>query len=117
MTMKAIFEEAIRKLEIERDRKAADIKDAVTRETIIPFNAEIDKAREKAIAELQMSLNASIAGLQTKFSEEKAAIIDAGEKKKADNASAVITSATYSVTVEYDTAIASLRKQMEDFKE
>lgn len=117
MTMKAIFEEAIKKLELERDRKAADVKDTVTRESIIPFNAEIDKAREKAIAELQAALNNSIAGLQAKFSEEKAAIIAAGEKKKADNASAVITSATYSVTIEYDKAISALRKQIEEINE
>lgn len=117
MTMKSIFEEAIKKLELERDRKAAEVKEKVTRESIVPFNAEIDRAREKAIAELQSSLNSSIASLQAQFAEQKSSIIAAGEKKKSDNASAVITSATYSVTIEYDKAISALRKQMEEINE
>lgn len=117
MSMKAIIEEAIRKLEAERDRKANEVKDVVTREKIIPFNADIDKAREKAIAELQGRLTEAIAALQKQFEKEKADIIAAGEKKKADNASAVITSATYSVTVEYDKTISALRKEAENIKE
>ena len=117
MSMKAIIEDAIKKLEAERDRKANEVKDTVTREQIIPFNADIDKAREKAIAELQAALTASITALQEKFAKEKADIIAAGEKMKADNASAVIACATYTVTVTYDKTISALRQEMEHIKE
>jgi hypothetical protein len=117
MSIKAHLEQAIRSLEAEKQTVANAKKEEVTREKIIPFNQEIDRAREQAIAEKQQALNATILAQQEQFAKEKQAMIEAGEKKKSENANAVITSETYSVTVEYDKAIAKLNEQIANLKE
>jgi hypothetical protein len=117
MSIKAIYEQAIRSLEAERQTVANAKKEQVTREKIIPFNQEIDRAREQAIAERQQALNATIVAQQEHFAKEKQEMIEAAEKKKAENANAVITTETYAVTVEYDKAISKLNEQIADLKE
>jgi DNA-directed RNA polymerase len=117
MSIKAHLEQAIKSLEIEREKEVAIIKERVTREKIVPFNQEMDIARDKAIAEKQQALNATIIAHQENFAKEKKEIIEAGEKKKEKNATAVITSEAYSVTVNYDKAIAKLKEQIAELKE
>lgn len=117
MSIKIHLEQAIKSLEAEREREVAVIKERVTREKILPFNKEMDIARDKAIAEKQQALNATIVAHQEQFAKEKQEIIDAGEKKKADNATSVIATETYSVTVKYDKAITALQNQIEKLEE
>jgi hypothetical protein len=117
MSIKAHLEQAVKALEAERDKEVTIIKEKVTREKIIPFNQEMDIARDKAIAEKQKALNERIVAHQEQFAKDKKAIIDAGEKKKAENATAVITTESYSVTVKYDKAIAKLNQQIEELKD
>lgn len=117
MAIKQHLEQAIKALEAEREREVALVKEKATREKIVPYNQEMDIARDKAIAEKQQKLNETIASFQKKFTEEKQEIIDAGEKKKAENATAVITTETYTVTVAYDKAIAKLKEQIEELND
>lgn len=115
--IKPYLEEVVKKIEAERERQIEIVKERVTREKIIPFNQEIDKAREKAIAELQESLNAAIVAHQERFAKEKNSLIEAGERKKSENANTVITTEVGIVTIEYDRAITKLKEQIEEVKE
>jgi hypothetical protein len=117
MSIKTHLETAVKALEAEREREVAVIKDKATREKIVPFNRDLDIARDNAIAEKQTALNATILAHQEQFAKEKKEIIDAAEKKKVDNATAVITAEAYTVTVQYDKAIAKLKEQIEGLKE
>lgn len=117
MSIKTIYEQTIRSLEAEKMTIMNATKERVMREKIIPFNQEIDSARDKAIAEKQQALNATIVAQQEQFAKDKKEIIEAGEKKKEENATAVITSETYSATVEYDKSIAELKEKLSNLKE
>lgn len=117
MSIKAHLEQAIRSLEAEKNTVTNAVKDRVMREKVVPYNQEIDKARDSAIAEKQQLLNATITAQQERFAKEKQEMYDAGEKKKTENANAVITSETYSATVEYDKAISKLKEQIDNLKE
>ena len=111
------LEQAIKNLEIERERETVAIKERVMRERIAPFNQEMDAARDKAISEKQQELNAKIVALQDQFVKDKQKIIDAAENKKEQNATSVITTETYTVTVAYDKAISKLKEQIEELKQ
>ena len=117
MSIKLHLEQAIKSLEAEKEREANIVKDKVMKEKIIPFNQEIDIAREKAIAELQSSLNSTILAHQEKFAKDKQIMIEAGEKKKQENAAMVLATETSVVTIKYDKAIAKLKEQIEDINE
>lgn len=117
MSIKMHLEQTVKALETEREKEVAIIKERVTREKIIPYNQEMDIARDKAIAEKQQALNETIVSHQEHFAKEKKEIIEAAEKKKAENATAVITTESYTVTVKYDKAIAKLKAQIDELKE
>lgn len=117
MSIKAHLEQAVRSLEAEKQTVANAKKEQVTREKIVPFNQEIDRAREQAIAERQQALNATILAQQEQFAKEKQEMIEAGEKKKAEYANSVITTETYSATVDYDKAITKLNEQISELEE
>lgn len=117
MAIKAYLEQTIRSLEAEKEREVAVIKERVTREKILPFNQEQDILRDKAIAELQQNMNEDITARQAQFAKEKQAIVEENEKRKENNANAVLATETYEVTGKYDKAIAKLNDQISDLKE
>lgn len=117
MSIKAHLQTAKQALEAEKQREFAVAKEKATREKIVPYNQEIDKKREEAIAVLQKQHNANIVAEQERFANEKQALIDAGEKKKADNASLVIATETSVVTIKYDKAIAKINAQIEELED
>lgn len=117
MSIKVHLEQAVKSLEAEKQTVVNAVKEKVTREKILPYNQEIDVARDKAIAEKQANLNATIVAHQERFAKEKQEIITAAENKKAENANAVITTETYTATVEYDKAISKLNEQISALKE
>lgn len=116
MSIKAILEQTIKNLQAEEQREIAVIKERVTQEQIIPYNKEMDEARDKAILELQENLTKNIGALQANFASDKQKIIEANEKKKADNATSVIATETYSVQMVYEKATAKVREQLENQK-
>jgi hypothetical protein len=115
--IKTHLEEAVRKIELDKERAVAQAKERVTREQIVPFNAEIDKARDAAISQKQNSLNEQIKAHQETFAQERQSFIEAAEKKKNDNANAVLATEVAIVTAEYDRHLAKLRAQIDDVKE
>ena len=117
MSIRAIIESNIRTLENEKKQAVDTIRETVYREQIVPYNREIDTARDKAIAELNAQLNADIAALQAKYGNDKQAIIDAAEKRKAENAESVIATETYMVANQYDKIIASQNDILASMKE
>ncbi len=117
MSIKAHFEQLIKTLEAEKEREVAVIKDKVTREKLVPFNQEMDIARDKAIAEKQQELNSNIVAHQERFAKEKQEIINAAEKKKAENAASVLATETYVVTGIYDKEIAHLKERIAELKD
>ena len=116
MSIQGILEQSIKNLQAEEEREIAVIRERVTQEKIIPYNKEMDEARDKAISELQNDLTASIQALQNKFAEDKQKIIEANEKKKAENATATVATETYSIQMRYERAIARLSNQLESQK-
>lgn len=117
MSIKAHLEQAIKSLQTEKQSVANAVKERVTREKILPYNQDIDMARDKAIEEKQANLNATIVAHQEQFAKDKREIIEAAQKKKEENAASVITSETYMATVEYDKAIAKLTEQVAELKD
>lgn len=117
MSIRAIIESNVRTLENEKKQAVDAIRETVYREKVIPYNRDIDTARDKAIAELTAQLNADIAALQAKFATEKQAIYDAAEKNKADHAESVVAAETFMVAEKYDKIIASQNEILASMKE
>ncbi len=117
MSIKVHLETAIKALQAEKEREVAVIKERVTREKILPYNQEADKGRDLAISELQQNMNEDITARQAKFAKEKQAIVDENERRKENNANAVLATETYDVTGKYDKAIAKLNDQIEELKD
>lgn len=117
MSIKAHLEQAVKNLETEKENEVRIVKERVTREKIVPYNQEADKGRDLAIAELHQNMNEDITARQAQFAKEKQAIVDENEKRKENNANAVLATETYEVTGKYDKAIAKLNEQIEDLKE
>ena len=115
--IRQILEQTITSLENQKARDIATAKERVTREKIVPYNNEINQSRDKAISELQGTLNAQISSLQKKFGEDKQALIDAGEKKKTDFAEVTISTEVALVSEECDKAINKIKSLINDAKE
>lgn len=117
MAIKVYLEEAVKRLQVERDRAVAMVNERVTREQIVPFNIEIDKARDSAISQRNEELNAKIKELQEAFALERQSFIDSAEKKKAEHAQAVKETETAIVVAEYDKHIKRLTEQLSEVSE
>lgn len=117
MSVKPYLEQALAAIKKEKEYAINEAKEKINREKIVPYNQDMDCARDEAIAKKQSVLNEEIAVLQNKFAQEKQEIIEAAEKKKTDNANAVIATETYAVTVYYDKVISALEKQITELKE
>jgi 3-dehydroquinate synthase class II len=115
--VKQVYQNAINQLASEKDRQVALVKERVTREVIIPHNNEVNQSRDKAIAELTATLNAEIAKLQQKFAVEKQALIDVGEKNKAEFAENTLATESAIVSAKYDGAIHELEALIAKIKE
>ena len=113
------IQNAIANIKSEEQREISLVKDRVMREKIIPFNQEIDKVKAESIAKLNElfeqekakltgQFNENLVALQKKFESDKQIINETAEKKKADNANAVIATATYEITSRCEKAIAKL---------
>lgn len=115
--IKQVLENAIRTLESEKAQRVSQVNQKATIEKIAPYNREIDQAREKAISELATELNSKITQLQEEFAKNKQVLIEKGEQKKADFAKTTIATETSLIEIEYESAIKSLRNQIEKIGE
>lgn len=108
MSIKQHIENAIKNIEAEREREIAVVKDRVTRDKIVPNNAEIERHKTDAINALTQKLNENISQLQQQYAADKNAIVEASEKKKSEFAQTVIQTETSVVRLEYDNKIKQL---------
>ena len=115
--IKTVIEQAIKAIEAEKAQQVAIVKEKVTREKIVPFNAEIDTSRSKALQEVDTELNQKVAELRKSYEEKKQELVRLGEEKKRQNSEAVIASEVAVVAVEYDNAIAKLNNQLSEMQE
>lgn len=117
MSIKQHYQTARQNITAEKERAISVEKDRVTKEQIIPNNAEVDKFKAEAINALTTKLNQDIANLQNNFNAEKASIIEASEKKKSAFAEQAISTAVSLVSLEYDKAISDLDKRIGEIKD
>lgn len=115
--VKQHIENAIKQIQAEKERAIVQAKERVTREKVVPHNAEVNQSRDNAISALTQKLNEDIAKLQEAFANERQSLIDIGEKNKAEFANSVIEAEVALVTVNCDQAIADLQKLVEKSKE
>lgn len=108
---------AVKSIEMEKERKVAEIKDRITREKILPYNADIDQKRGKALAELDTELNNKIVELKQTYEVKKQELVMLGEENKKANAESIFASELAVVTVEFDAHIAKLNAQIAEIKE
>lgn len=109
----------IQQVKAEEQKELSLVRDRVMREKIIPFNQEIDKVKAESISKLNQlfdqekmvltkQYNDNLVALQKKYDNDKQIINETAEKKKAENANAVIATETYEIANRYDNAIAKL---------
>lgn len=124
----ANLESTIKSYEAEKAQRIATVKEKATREKIVPFNAEIDNYRAKALGELTNELNdkinainaeasAKVAELRKTYEEKKQELFALGEEKKRTNAETVIATETAAVSVEYDGFISELNAILSKMKQ
>ena len=118
----------IRAYENEKEQRLATVKERVTREKIVPFNADIDNSRAKAVAELNTELNtkinainqecaARISVLRQDYDKRRQELVSLGEQKKSENAEAVIATETAAINVEYDDVLSKLNAILSAMKQ
>ena len=117
MSIKQYLENALQGIYNEKTRAEALEKERVMREVVAPHNAEVDAALNEAIAEITDNLNQSISAMQNRFANQKQSLIEQGAKKKADFEANAVAQAVAVVSVTYDSAIARLKKQIDEIKE
>lgn len=105
-----IFDEAIAKIEANRQREIEVTKQKVYQEQVVPFNREIDNSLRDAIAELQSQHNAKIAHMQQSFEAEKQSLVEAANNKKTSFQESSVAAAVFAINAEADAAIAKLRE-------
>lgn len=111
------LQQAINSINTEKANAVKAAVAKVTTEEITPFNAEIDKARDKALQEKTTEFNNHIAELQKQHAKEKQEIVAAAEKKKKENAELVIARETASITIAYDKAVSKLNDLAKEMDE
>lgn len=117
MEIKQIVVQAIAQIENEKQRQISLSKEKVIREKILPFNNEVDTARDKAIRELETKLNNDKAVLQAKFEEDKKKLIDGGEKKKAEFQRTAVETEIATINAQTTIAKSKLEKILEELGE
>lgn len=115
--IKAYLEQAIKSIEAEKAQKISVAKDAIMREKIAPYNAQVDTDRAKALTAIDAELNAKIAEVKSVYEAKKQEIVALGEAKKKENAEAMLTAELAVITVAYDKHIAKLTAQLAEAEE
>lgn len=115
--IQAQIEQLINRLKAEKESELRNVQQKVMEDKILPFNANIDSLRDKAIAQKTEELNNAITALREKYNTERQEIIDASERNKAANLEAVIAAETSIINSKYDSAISDLQACMGRVKE
>jgi HD-GYP domain-containing protein (c-di-GMP phosphodiesterase class II) len=105
-----IIDEAIAKIEANRQRDIEVAKQKAMQDQITPFNRDMDESLRKAIAELQTQHNAKIAQMQQAFEAEKQALAEVANNKKAAFAETTISTAVFTINAVADDMIEKMRE-------
>lgn len=100
------IEQAIRNLEAEKEQVLRQAEQRVMQEKIVPFNREIDLARDKAIK-----------ALQDKFEADKQDILVKSEQHKKEHAEEVVATEAAPLLAQYEMTIAALKETLGDTEE
>lgn len=117
MDIRQIISQTIAQIEAQKQREISLSKEKVIRDKIVPFNNEIDRARDKAINELELKLNSDITALKSNFEQDKKNLIEMGEKKKADFQRTSVETEIATVNAQSTIARAKLEKILEELGE
>lgn len=117
MDIKTIISTAITNIEREKAVAVQQTTQRVIQEKVIPYEKEINDARDKAITELVDKFNSDVAELNSKCEIEKTALINAGEDKKKAFREATIQAEVNAVIYVYDAHIAKLNAQLKELGE
>lgn len=115
--VREILENAKRQIEAQRTQQLGVIAQRLRTEKIVPFNAELDKKKERAIAEEREKTNALIAQIQADFNAKKEEIERSAEQAKADFEKSVVEKACAEINALCDKAIERLDNQIAETKE
>jgi hypothetical protein len=115
--VKEILENAIRQIEVNKTQQLNVVVQKVRTEKIVPYNAELDRKKDRAIAQERENFNAKVAELQADFNAKVEEISKATEMTKASFERATIEGATAEINNRCDTAIEALKKQIAETKE
>ena len=113
MEIKEIFNQALNQLEQEKQRQISSAKEKVIREKVIPYNAEIDKKKVKAIEELTNKFNADMNALRTTYENDKKTLETAGEQKKNEYQQNAVEVELATINATFANAKSELEKTIE----
>ena len=115
--VKEILENAKKQIEAQRTQQLNTIAQKVKVEKITPYNSELDKKRDKAIAEEREKANALIAQVQADCNAKIVEIQKATDENKKSYEVSCIQAASAEINVVCDAAISALNKQISETKE
>lgn len=111
------IEQAIRGIQAEKEAELRAVEQRVMQESIVAFNADVDNSRDLAIQQLTEKYNRAISELETKFAEEKNAVIIAGEERKKSYTTSQLAVASKAVEDKYAVVIAKLTNSLNEIQE
>lgn len=117
MSIKQHLTSALANIKNDKERAISVAKEKAMREQVVPQHAEINTARDEAIAKITEAHNGKIASMQEAFTAEKQEIINAAEKKKGEVTNSVLECAVATVNIIYDKAISDLEAQISKVEE
>lgn len=115
---------AITRLEQRKKTEIDNAKQKAMQEKIIPYNADVDSMRGKAIAEItdkanaeiaeiQKEANAKIVEIQQNLATQKTELVERGELNKKEHTSLTLSEVEAEVTLKFNAALENLYKIME----
>ena len=103
-------------LEERRKNEVATLSRKIQTEKIEPFNTEIDKAFQRAVAEKREQMNVQIVAIQKDFDEQVKQMQEASAEKKQAYAQSVIATETANLNAIFDKVISGLEKQIAEIE-
>jgi hypothetical protein len=127
MDIQKYVDSFIQQINADCEKELVGVREKAFREKINPFNQEIERSKVESIQKLNSWLvserekltaiyNKSCQDLQAKYDNDKKIIEETAEKRKDENAKAVLATECYAITSKRDKAIAKLNS-IKDIKE
>lgn len=115
--IKQHIEQTINNIRSEKEQAIRIAEQRAIQEKIMPYNADIDEKRDKAVQQLTTEFNANVKALQEDFDKKKNEIIVSCEEDKKKNQQTVIATETALISMEYDKTISTLTAALNSVNE